>query len=277
MVDDLDRHLDPVAGAARLHGVAHQVPHHLTELRAVRPDRRDVRARVRHLDIGHRATAARGERDHFARDPCHVDTGKHGLLRLRQIHHVRYQVVQAAGLAPNDVAQALVFVGQAGGGAQELNRARDRAQRIANFVRQTRRQTPERGHALGLVGALGRGRQLTAGPTQAIGQGAGEQRHHREHEQVHEQVEVQLVGRQVIDGRRLIGGRRDQPALQREHQAAVRHGARERSEHGAAQSEQARAHQARQAIEGGRAAGRAARQVRDDRPGELIEHELRLG
>ena len=81
----------------------------------------------------------------------------------------------------------------------------------------------------------------------------------------------------MINRGRLIARRRQQTALQREHQAAVGQRARERGQERAAQPEQARADQARQAIKRSRAAGSAAGQVSDHRPGELIEHQLRLG
>ena len=146
------------ARRAGLHGVADEVPQHLAHLARRRSGRRRRRRGRRSAPATSVPRAAvRREGHHLAGQGRHVGASARGGLGFREVDHVADQIVQAPGLALHDVAETAVLVRKGGGFAQHLEGAGDRPEGIADLVREARGDAPQRGEALGLVGAGRRG------------------------------------------------------------------------------------------------------------------------
>ena len=134
MADALLRH--------RLGGVLDQVQHHLNQLIAIGPDRRQRRI-IEFLKADMRGEPGLSQLSHMLQDTVDVHRGAGDRLFAERLHPV-HQIADAVGLVADQFRQ--FTVGRTDTGFQQLRRAADARQRVFHLMRQDRRHP---GHAAG--------------------------------------------------------------------------------------------------------------------------------
>ena len=116
----------------RFGGVLDQIQHHLNQLVAIGPDRRQRRI-VQFLETDMRGEAGLGELSDMLQDAMDVHRGSGDRLFPERLHPV-HQVADAVGLVADQFGQ--FPVGRPDAGFQQLRGAADARQRVFHFMRQ---------------------------------------------------------------------------------------------------------------------------------------------
>src|SRR5262249_13732769 len=147
--------------------VAYEIPEHLPHLSSVAhcPEWL-IGSFVSDCDILRAPLRARRELDNVAGKRSYVDRLWRRLSRSRHIHHVRHEMREASRLRVDDVPQSLVFFTQPWSLTEELDRARDRSERVADLVREPSRNSSQHREPLRRRGALVRLRERSTGPAE---------------------------------------------------------------------------------------------------------------
>ncbi len=141
--------LQAAASGHRLEAVPHQVPEHLRDLVGIGVA--DVRARVRlELDhvVGAHLVPVAEQRDRRLDHRQDVDGVAGARRRTGLVEEAVECVRQPLRLARDDVEQPPLLLAERGLGGEHLGRAADRAERVADLVRQLRRHLADRGQLL---------------------------------------------------------------------------------------------------------------------------------
>ena len=173
-----DADLDAPPARSGVGSVPEQVPEHLPELTRIgpHPDGR--------IGLRHELDAALGELLPEQLHRLHHGAGsverlERGRNRPREGEELAHQGLQPLRLAAHDAHQAALLLVQAGRGAENLDRAAHRSERIADLVREARCQAADHGEAVGAadrflhlaqLGEILEEDDLSGGP-------AGERRH----------------------------------------------------------------------------------------------------
>jgi hypothetical protein len=174
----------------------------------------------------------------------------------------------------NDVAEPSVLVRKGGGLAQHLDGAGDRPQRVADLVRESGGDPTQDREALGFLRADGGSLQRTPRQSQAIGQIAREQSHDGHSQRIEQQRVDEVARGDRVRARRLVRRRQDPPEVKARAQRGVDADAEGCGEPCPARTHEDRADEARQRVEGGRPARRAAGDVDNRGPRQLVQNDL---